>query len=67
MTPESRNSLLLGNGSVNTFPRKRTRNSRRAVFSVVRAALAAAQLCSSESTRNNTGSSVFCGGRRKAI
>jgi hypothetical protein len=25
MTPESRNSSLLGNGLVNTFPRKRTR------------------------------------------
>jgi hypothetical protein len=25
MTPKSRNSLLLGNSSVNTFPRKRTR------------------------------------------
>jgi hypothetical protein len=25
MTPESRNSSLLGNGSANTFPRKRTR------------------------------------------
>jgi hypothetical protein len=26
MTPESRNSSLLGNGSINTFPRKRTRS-----------------------------------------
>jgi hypothetical protein len=25
MTPESRNSSLLGNGYVNTYPRKRTR------------------------------------------
>jgi hypothetical protein len=46
MTPESRNSLSLGNGSVNTFPRKRTRaNSTRAMFPVVRAALAVTQLC----------------------
>jgi hypothetical protein len=27
MTPESRKSLLLGNGSVITFPRKRTRTT----------------------------------------
>jgi hypothetical protein len=28
MTPESRNSSLLGNGSVNVFPRKRTTEDR---------------------------------------
>jgi hypothetical protein len=39
MTPQSRNSLLLGNGSLNTFPRK----NRGAVFSVASAALAATQ------------------------
>jgi hypothetical protein len=46
MTPESRNSSLLGNDSVNTFQRKRTRNNRRALFSVVSAAFVATQLCS---------------------
>jgi hypothetical protein len=45
MTPESRNSSLLGNGSVNTVPRKGTRNNRRAVFSAVSAALVATQQC----------------------
>jgi hypothetical protein len=45
MTPESWNSSLLGNGSVNTFPRKRTRNNRIAVFSVICAARVATQLC----------------------
>jgi hypothetical protein len=45
MTPESRNSSLLGNGLVNTFLLKRTRNNRRAVFSVVRAALVDKQRC----------------------
>jgi hypothetical protein len=45
MTPENRNSSLLGNGSVNSFPRKRARNKRRAVFSVVRAARVATQRC----------------------
>jgi hypothetical protein len=45
MTTEIRNSSLLRNGSVNTFPGKRTRNNRRTVFSVVRAALVATQRC----------------------
>jgi hypothetical protein len=45
MTSESRNSSLLGNGSLNTFPRKRKRNSRRAVFSVDSAAFVATQRC----------------------
>jgi hypothetical protein len=35
MTTESRNSLLLGNGSVNTFPRKRKHaTTQEEVFSV---------------------------------
>jgi hypothetical protein len=45
MTSESPNSLLIGNGFVNTFPRKRTRNNIRAVFSEVRFALIATQRC----------------------
>jgi hypothetical protein len=45
MTPESRNSSLLGNGSLNRFPRKRMRNNRREMFSVVSAALIATQRC----------------------
>jgi hypothetical protein len=36
---------LLGNGSVKAFPRKRMRNNRRAVFSVVRAAFVVTQRC----------------------
>jgi hypothetical protein len=43
MTPESRNSSLKGNGSVNTFLWKKTRNNRKAVICVVHAAFAAAQ------------------------
>jgi hypothetical protein len=47
MTPRSLNSLLPGNGSVNISPtRKRTRNNRRVVFSVVTATLIATQRCS---------------------
>jgi hypothetical protein len=43
MTPES---SLLSNGSVNTIPAEtNVRNNRRAVFSVVSAALVAAQIC----------------------
>jgi hypothetical protein len=35
MTPQTQNSSLLGNGYVNTFPRKRTRATiEEAVFSV---------------------------------
>jgi hypothetical protein len=45
MTPGSRNSSLLDNVSVNTFRRKRTRNTRRAVFSMFRAARVATQQC----------------------
>jgi hypothetical protein len=45
MTLESRNSSLLGNGWVNAFPWKGTRNNRRAIFSVVRTARVATQWC----------------------
>jgi hypothetical protein len=45
MTPESQNSSLLGNGSVNTFLQRRKRNNRRAGFSVARAAFVATQQC----------------------
>jgi hypothetical protein len=46
MMPESRKSLLLGNCSVNTIPRKRNaRNNRKAVFSVLSAGLVATQRC----------------------
>jgi hypothetical protein len=45
MTPESRNSSLLGNRSVNIFPRKRKHNNRRAVFSAVCAEHVATQRC----------------------
>jgi hypothetical protein len=45
MTPESRNSSLLGNCSVNRFPRKGKCSNRRAVFSVFRAARVAMQRC----------------------
>jgi hypothetical protein len=45
MMPESRNSSLLGNGSVNIFPRKRTRNNIIAVFSAVLAADVVTQRC----------------------
>jgi hypothetical protein len=46
MTTDSRkNILLLGNGSINTFPPKQTRNNRKAVFSMVRAALGAMRRC----------------------
>jgi hypothetical protein len=44
MTPESWNRSLLGNGSVNSFPRKRT-GATRALFSVVRATLVVTQRC----------------------
>jgi hypothetical protein len=44
MTPESRNSSLLDNDSVNTGTRKRTL-ARRLVFSVVSAELVATQRC----------------------
>jgi hypothetical protein len=43
MMPENRNSSLLGNGSINTSRKRTLRNYRRAVFSVVRAALVAGQ------------------------
>jgi hypothetical protein len=43
MTPESRNSLFLGNGSVNIFALKRTRATIAAAFSVIRTALVATQ------------------------
>jgi hypothetical protein len=46
MMPESRNSLFLGNYSVNIFPRKRTRSTIAAVFSMIRTALVAMQRCS---------------------
>jgi hypothetical protein len=45
MTPESKNRSFLGNGSVNTFPRKRTRYNRRTVFPVVSASLVGAPRC----------------------
>jgi hypothetical protein len=45
MTPEIPISSLLTNDSVNTFLRKRIRNNRRAVFSVVCATLVAMQRC----------------------
>jgi hypothetical protein len=45
MTPDIRNSSLLGNGSVHTFQRKRTRDNKSAVFSVVHAARVATQRC----------------------
>jgi hypothetical protein len=46
MTPESRNTSLLGNGSLNTFPRKRKLATiqERCVF-VLSAALFATQRC----------------------
>jgi hypothetical protein len=44
MTPESLNSSLLGNGSVNTAAEANA-NNRRAVFSMIRAALVAMQRC----------------------
>jgi hypothetical protein len=43
MTPESRNSLLLVNGSVNILAEANARNKRRTMFSTVRAALVAMQ------------------------
>jgi hypothetical protein len=47
MTPESRNSSLLGNGTVNTFPRMQTcTRIEEQCLSVVRAALVATQRCS---------------------
>jgi hypothetical protein len=39
MTPESRNSSLLGNGSVNTFPRKRAIEELCFLWSASRALL----------------------------
>jgi hypothetical protein len=45
MTPESRNSLLLGNGPVNIPADSNARYDRRAVFPVVRASLVARQRC----------------------
>jgi hypothetical protein len=44
MTPESRNSSLLGNGSVKLIPEEaNAHNNRRAAFSVVRATRVATQ------------------------
>jgi hypothetical protein len=43
MTPESRNSSLLGNGSVNIPAEANARNNSRALFSVVHAARVATQ------------------------
>jgi hypothetical protein len=45
LTPENQNSSLLDNGSVNIFPRKRTRATIQGVFSVVRAARVETQRC----------------------
>jgi hypothetical protein len=46
MTPKSWNSSLLGNGSVNIFTAEtNARKNGRAVFSMVRAAFVATQLC----------------------
>jgi hypothetical protein len=45
MKPVRRNSSLLGNDLVNTFTRKRMRNGRRAVFSVVHVEFVATQRC----------------------
>jgi hypothetical protein len=46
MTPESRNSSLLGNGSRNTSPLKRTRASiQELFFSLVRAVVVETQRC----------------------
>jgi hypothetical protein len=46
MTPESRNSSLLGNGSANTFRGEpNERNNRRVDFYVVSATLVAKQRC----------------------
>jgi hypothetical protein len=73
MMPESRNSSLLGNGSVNIFPRKRTLATlEERVFCGQRRARCYATVllihfCSSELTRNNRGSGVSCGGRPEAI
>jgi hypothetical protein len=45
MTPESRNSSLLGNGSLNNPAEANARNNRIAVFPVVSAALITTQRC----------------------
>jgi hypothetical protein len=45
MTPERRNSSLLGNGSVNIPVEAKVHNNRRAMFSVVRATWFAMQQC----------------------
>jgi hypothetical protein len=43
MTPESQNGSMLGNGSTNTFPRKRKRTTIEKLFFVVRATRVATQ------------------------
>jgi hypothetical protein len=70
MTPESRNSSLLGNDSVNTFPRKRTRATIAEGCFLWSAQRVATQRCgkhiSAAVNQHATEETVFSAGRPEA-